>query len=133
MNYSTVANEDKQGVWSVSFADIADLGNPPYDTKKVSLVVNEQPRSYLEKIHGTMQSLKAHAKFGYQFREMQGRITDGPWNGGRFRINCYLAGRRMFIVSAEGKEDWVKSERTNAFFNSFEVPGATASPRLNVK
>lgn len=133
VNYSTVANQDKLGTWSVSFADIPDMGNPPYDTKKVSLVVNEQPKAYIEKIDGTMQSLKAHAKFGYQFRDIQGRITGGHLNGGRFRINCYLAGRRMFIVSAEGKEDWIKSERTNAFFNSFEVPGATASPKLLIK
>ncbi len=133
VTYSTVANEDKQGNWTVSFADIPDMGSPPYDSKKVSLVVNEQPKAYIEKIYGTMQALKAHAKFGYQFREIQGRVTGGPWNGGRFRINCYLAGKRMFIVSAEGKEDWVKSERTNAFFNSFEVPGATASPKLMTK
>lgn len=133
VNYSTVANQDKLGNWSVSFADIPDMGNSPYDTKKVSLVVNEQPKAYIEKIYGTMQALKAHSKFGYQFREIQGRITGGPWNGGRFRINCYLAGKRMFIVSAEGKEEWVKSDRTNAFFNSFEVPGATASPKLITK
>lgn len=133
VSYSAVANEEKQGVWTVAFADIADLGNPPYDPKKISLVINEQPKAYIEKIQGKMQALKAHGKFGYQFREFEGRIESGPWSGGRFRINCYLAGKRMFIVSAEGKEDWVKSARTNAYFNSFEVPGATASPKLIVK
>ncbi len=133
VSYSAVANEEKQGVWTVAFADIADMGNPPYDPKKISLIINEQPKAYIEKIHGKMQALKAHGKFGYQFREIEGRIEGGPWNGGRFRINCYLAGKRMFIVSAEGKEDWVKSARTNAYFNSFEVPGATASPKLITK
>lgn len=131
--YSAVVNEDKEGAWSVAFADFPDLGNPPYDAKKVSVIVNEQPKAYVEKIHGKMQAYLAHTKFGYQFREVKGRIDSGPRQGGRFRICCYLAGKRMFIVAAEGKEDWVKSPQSDAFFNSFEIPGATASPKLDIK
>ncbi len=133
VKYSASLNEDKQGVWAVAFADIPDMGIPPYDPKKVSAAVNEQPKAYVEKIHGKMQTYRASSKFGYQFREIEGRIGSGPRQGGRFRINCYLAGRRMFIVSIEGKEDWVKSPQSNAFLSSFEVPGATASPKLNIK
>ncbi len=131
--YSSVLNEDKQGVWAVAFADIQDMGNPPYDQKKASAVVNEQSKAYVEKIQGKMQVYLDYLKFGYQFREVKGRIDSGPRQGGRFRINCYLAGKRMFIVAVEGKEDWVKSPQSNAFLSSFEVPGASAPPKLNVK
>lgn len=80
-----------------------------------------------------MQSLKAHAKFGYQFREFEGRIAEGTAQEKRFRINCYLAGKRMFIVSITGKQEWVKSPQADAFLASFEVPGMTAVPKLNEK
>lgn len=131
--YSANLDENKEGIWSVAFADIPDMGNPPYDPKKVTAAVNEQPKAFVEKIHGKMQVYRARSKFGYQFREVEGRIDSGPRQGGRFRINCYLAGRRMFIVSVEGKEDWVKSPQSDAFLSSFEVPGATATPKLNIK
>jgi hypothetical protein len=131
--YSSLLNEDKQGVRAVAFADIPDMGNPPYDPKKESAVINEQQKAYVEKIHGKIQVNRANLRFGYQFREVEGGIDSGPRQGGRFRINCYLAGKRMFIVSVEGKDDWVKSAQSNAFIASFEVPGATAPPKLNIK
>lgn len=133
VKYSAALDEEKQGVWTVAFADIPDMGNPPYDLKKASAAVNEQPKAYVEKIQGKMQVDRADLKFGYRFREVEGLIERGPRQGGRFRINCYLAGKRMFIVAVEGKENWVKSPQSNAFLGSFEVPGATASPKLNVK
>lgn len=131
--YLSASVDDKDGTYSVAFADMQDLGNPPYDAKKVNVIVNEQPKAFIDRIHGKMQVYRAHGKFGYQFREVEGRLDSGLRQGGRFRINCYLAGKRMFIVSAEGKEDWVKSAQSNAFLSSFEVPGATAVPKLNIK
>ncbi|PZM85128.1 MAG: hypothetical protein DKT66_02820 [Candidatus Melainabacteria bacterium] len=129
--YSSVSENDKQGKRSVSYADVLAMGKSPYDSKKQSAVIQQQTQAYIEKIHGKMNSLKAHAKYGYQFRDISGRIDGSPEN--RFRLNAYLSGNRMFIVAVEGKEDWVKSAQADAFFNSFEVPGATAVPKLNVQ
>ncbi len=133
VTYSDVFEDDKEGTWAVAFADMPDMGNPPYDPQKLNQAINEQPNLYVDKIHGKMQSLRAQTKFGHQFREIEGRIDSGPHKGGRFRTNWYLSGKRMFIVSAEGKADWVKSPQTNAFFNSFEVPGGTAAPKMKIK
>lgn len=129
--YSTVSESDKQGKWSVSYADVPGMGKAPHDSKKQSAVIQQQTQAYIEKIHGKMNSLKAHAKFGYQFRDISGRIDGSLEN--RFRLNAYLSGNRMFIVAVEGKEDWVKSAQVEAFLNSFEVPGATAVPKLNIQ
>lgn len=133
IKYSAASTEDKQGTWTVGFVDMPDMGQPPYDSKKLSAIINGQTTAYIEKIHGKTQVYKARSRFGYQFREAEGRIDSGPWKDGRFRLNAYLAGRRMFIVAVAGKEGWTKSSPSDAFLNSFEVPGATASPRFETE
>ena len=131
-NYSSVSQADKEGTWAVSYADVSTMPGPPYDSKAQSAVIQKQSLAYIEKIHGEMQSLKAHEKFGYQFREFEGRVEAGAGGGKIFRINSYLAGRRMFILSIVGKEAWVRSPQADAFLASFEVPGMAAVPKLNV-
>ncbi len=131
--YSSLEETDKQGTWAVSYADVPTLTSPPYDAKTQSAVIQKQSLAYIDKIQGKMQTLRAHAKFGYQFREFEGLIADGAKPEKRFRLNCYLAGRRMYIVKIVGREAWVKSPQADAFLASFEVPGITAVPKLNVK
>lgn len=130
--YSCVSETDKQGTRSVNYADVKGNGAPPYDSKKQSAIIQQQTTAYIEKINGKMNSLKAHAKFGYQFRDISGR-TFGPESTGRFRLNAYLSGNRIYIVSVEGKEDWVNSPQADAFLASFEIPSATAVPKLDIK
>ena len=130
--YSCVSETEKQGTRSVNYADVQGNGAPPYDSKKQSAIIQQQTTAYIEKINGKMNSLKAHAKFGYPFRDISGR-TFGPESTGRFRLNAYLSGNRMYIVSVEGKEDWVNSPQADAFLASFEIPSATAVPKLDIK
>ena len=130
--YSCVSETEKQGTRSVNYADLQGNGAPPYDSKKQSAIIQQQTTAYIEKINGKMNSLKAHAKFGYQFRDISGRAF-GPESTGRFRLNAYLSGNRMYIVSVEGKEDWVNSPQADAFLASFEIPSATAVPKLDIK
>ncbi len=131
IKYSAASIEDKQGTWTVGYVDMPDIGQPPYDSKKLSEIINGQTNAYIEKIHGKMQVFKARSRFGNQFREAEGRIDSGTWKDGKFRLNAYLAGRRMYIIAVAGKEAWTKSSQSDAFLNSFEVPGATASPKLD--
>jgi len=128
--YSSVSETDKKGMWSVNYADVQGMGTPPYDSNKQSAVIQQQTNAYIGRIGGKMNSLKAHAKFGYQFRDIRG-TTYGPESSAKFRLNAYLSGNRMFIVSVEGAEDFVNSPQADAFLSSFEVPGATAVPKLN--
>lgn len=128
--YTCVSEADKQGTWSVSYADVQNMGTPPYDSKKQSAVIQQQTNAYIAKIGGKMNALKAHAKFGYQFRDIRG-TTYGPESSAKFHLNAYLSGNRMFIVSVEGAQDWVNSRQAEAFLASFEVPGATAVPKLS--
>lgn len=132
VKYTCVSEKDKEGTRSVCFADVQEIGSPPYDSKKQSAVIQQQTNAYIEKIHGKMNSLKAHAKFGYQFRDISGRI-EGADPKVKFRLNAYLSGKRMFIVAVEGKDEWVKSPQAEAFLTSFEIPGATSVPKLKVE
>lgn len=131
IKYATVVNEDKNGSWTAAYADMPDMGTPPYDAKKLSSVINNQVKGFVEHLHGKMQVYKAEVKFGCQFRNVEGRIESGPWKDGRYRLYAYLSGRRMFVAVVSGSEAWTKSADSDAFLRSFEVPPTTAVPKLN--
>lgn len=128
VKFSEIVEEGKDGKWSICWADLQVEEPPMLPTRPTGQFLNHT-RTYLNNQIGTAQTDKTDQRFGYEVRTMEGAVAKGSWTGGRFRVNAYLAGRRMFLVCVAGKDDWVKSPASAAFLNSFEVPGAAASPK----
>lgn len=129
-----IVDEDKSGIWSVCWTDLPKE-EPPFLPTGPRILFRNLSRAYFDRFAGNVEKDATDKRFGYELRIMEGPLTKGQWKGGRLRLNAYLAGRRMFIACVAGKDDWANSSASVAFLNSFEVPGAAASPKdeLNLR
>lgn len=126
IKFESLESRSKEGVWTVLYADIAAVRNPLYKPMKLNDVLLSQTKFYVNQISAGKAVISPSKGSTTGGCESEGVLKSKEWTDGRFSLRGLLAGRRVYLVVAEGSSAFVKGAKTRAFFDSFSTSNSSS-------
>lgn len=129
--FQSLESRSKDGVWTVLYADLPAIGNPPYKPMKQNDALLAQTKFYVNQISDGKALISPSKGSTTGGCESEGVLKSKQWTDGRFSLRAMLIGQRVYLVVAEGSSAFVKGARTRAFFDSFSTSNLSSKKAEN--